>query len=66
MRTTCSGKPSLDRRPLQSSLRDVSCPLTLNVFKYIETFYNPVRLHQSPCCQSPCCQSPDHYEAGRA
>lgn len=33
----------------------------LSVFKYIETFYNPVRLHQTLGYQSP-----DQYEAENA
>ena len=33
----------------------------LSVFKYIETFYNPIRIHQTLGYQSP-----DHYEAEHA
>ncbi len=33
----------------------------LSVFMYLETFYNPVRLHQTLGYQSP-----DQYEAGNA
>jgi len=31
------------------------------MFKYIETFYNPIRIHQTPGYQSP-----DQYEAEHA
>ena len=33
----------------------------MSVFKYIESFYNPVRLHQTLDCKSP-----DQFEADHA
>ncbi len=56
-----SGDWSLSRSSSSSMFMSSAEAARLSVFKYVETFYNPVRLHQTLGYQSP-----DQYEAENA